>query len=141
VGAFFGVLVGISAVLVASALGSVGSGDWLTYGADNQRTGFNPAEKALDPSTVGSIRQIWSTSLGATILTQPLVAAVVLPHRQQPVDLVFAATERGRVVAMDADNGRVVWSRQLGYQHVGFCGDLPNHDFGITGTPVIDRDR
>ena len=141
-GALLGVVIGISATVVAPAHGSVRSVDWATYGADNQRSGFNPAENALDPFTVGSIRQIWSTGLGATILTQPLVASsVVLPHRRRSVDLVFAATERGRVAAMDADTGRVVWSRQLGYQHVAFCGDLPNHDFGITGTPVIDRER
>ena len=137
-----GVVIGILATLVAPALGSVRSVDWATYGADNQRSGFNPAENALDPSTVSSIRRIWSTRLGAAILTQPVVASgVALEHPRRSVDLVFAATEQGRVAAMDADTGRLVWSRRLGYQHVPFCGDLPHHDFGITGTPVIDRGR
>ncbi len=116
--------------------------DWDTYGADNQRSGFNPSEDALEPSTVGLIRRIWSTELGAAILTQPVVASgVLLKHQRRPVDLIFAATERGRMAAMDAETGRIVWSRWLGYQHVPFCGDLPGHDFGITGTPVIDRSR
>ncbi len=116
--------------------------DWGTYGLNNQRTGFDPAAGGLSPSTVKSIRLIWSTRLGAPIITQPLVASgVALRHPQGRVDLLFAATERGRIVAIDAHTGRVTWSRQLGYQHVSFCGDLPNHDFGISGTPVIDRAR
>ena len=70
-----GVVVGIAATLVAPALGSERSVDWSTYGMNNQRTGFNPAGNGLGPSVVGSIRQIWSTRLGATILTQPVVAS------------------------------------------------------------------
>jgi outer membrane protein assembly factor BamB len=142
VGGLLGVVVGISATLVAPALGSDRSVDWATYGMDNQRTGFNPAENGLGPSAVSSIRQIWSTRLGATILTQPIVASgVVVQHPRRSVDLIYAATEHGLFAAMDANTGRVVWSRRLGYRHVSFCGDLPNHDFGITGTPVIDHSR
>jgi hypothetical protein len=116
--------------------------DWATYGLDNQRTGFNPAENELGPSAVGSIRQIWSTRLGATILTQPVVASgVVLRHPWRSRDLIYAATEHGLFAAMDANTGHVVWSRRLGFQHVSFCGDLPDNDFGITGTAVIDHSR
>ncbi len=57
------------------------------------------------------------------------------------MDLVYAATEHGLFAAMDANTGRVVWSRRLGFQHVSFCGDLPDNDFGITGTAVIDHGR
>ena len=139
-GGLLGVVVGIAATLVAPALGSDRSVDWSTYGMNNQRTGFNPTENGLGPSVVGSIRQIWSTRLGATILTQPVVASgVVVRHPRRSVDLVYAATEHGVFAAMDANTGRVVWSRRLGFQHVSFCGDLPDHDFGITGTPVIDH--
>lgn len=132
----------ISATLIAPAHVSARSVDWATYGFNDQRTGFNPAEHGLGPSAVKSIRPIWSTRLGAPILTQPVVASrVVLRNRGRRVDLVYAATEHGRMAAMDANTGRVVWSRRLGYHHVSFCGDLPHRDFGITGTPVIDRGR
>jgi outer membrane protein assembly factor BamB len=145
VGRVLGVVVGISAALVAPALGSIRSVDWPTYGFDNQRTGFNPAENALGPSAVKSIRLLWSAPLGTAILTQPVVASGVIlrhrRHRRRLVDLVYVATEHGRFAAINADTGRVVWSRGLRYLNVSFCGDLPNGEFGITGTPVIDRAR
>jgi outer membrane protein assembly factor BamB len=135
-----GIVVGISAALLGPALGSARSADWDTYGLNNQRTGFNPAADGVGRSAVKSIHLIWSTRLGAPIITQPVVASgVVVRHPRRLVDLVYAATEHGRIAAIDADTGRVVWSRRLGYQHVSFCGDLPAHNFGISGTPVIDR--
>jgi len=51
-------------------------------------------------------------------------------------DLVIAATDTGRVAAVDAATGKKVWERRLGYLHSS-CGDLPY--YGITGTPTIDR--
>ncbi len=142
-GGLLGIVVCIVALSApAPALGAARSMDWDTYAFNNQRTGFNRLETGLGPSAVRSMRLVWSTGLGAPILTQPVVASrVVLKHPRRVVDLVFAATERGRIAAMNADTGRVVWSRSLRYQHVSFCGDLPNNNFGITGTPVIDRAR
>lgn len=137
-----GVVVGISTMLLAPALSSARSGDWDTYGVNNQRTGFNPAADGISPSAVKSLRLIWSTELGAAIITQPVAASgVALPDARGLVDLVYAATEHGRIAALEAHTGRVVWSRRLGYRHVSFCADLPNDDFGISGTPVIDRER
>ena len=134
--------IGICATAATPAVGLTRTVDWATYAADNQRTGFNPTENALGPTAVKAIHQIWSTRLGAPILTQPVVATrVTLRHSRRRVDLIYAATEHGRVAAMDAETGRAVWTRELGYNHVSFCGDLPNHDFGITGTAVIDRGR
>ncbi|HUO69281.1 MAG TPA: PQQ-binding-like beta-propeller repeat protein [Solirubrobacteraceae bacterium] len=133
---------GICATVAVPAVGLTRTVDWDTYGVDNQRTGFNPAENALGPPAVKAIHQIWSTPLGAPILAQPVVATRVnLHHPRRVVDLIYAATEHGRIAAMDAETGRVVWSRELGYNYVSFCGDLPNHAFGITGTAVIDRGR
>ena len=135
------VVIGVCAT-AAPAVGLTRTVDWDTYAADNQRTGFNPTENALGPTAVKAIRQIWFRGLGAPILTQPVVASgVTVRHPRRVVDLIYAATEHGRIAAMDAETGRVVWSRQLGYQYVSFCGDLPNNDFGITGTAVIDRGR
>jgi outer membrane protein assembly factor BamB len=132
---------GSTAAVVARAPRAAQSVDWDTYGVNSQRTGFNRAENQLDPSAVNSIRNLWHTKLGAPIITQPVVASgVVLEHPRRVVNLVYAATEHGRVAAMDADTGRVVWSRRLKYQK-SFCGELPNNDYGISGTPVIDRAR
>ena len=141
-GGLLGIVVGICATVGTPAVASTTTVDWDTYAADNQRTGFNPTENALGPRAVKGIHQIWSQRLGAPILTQPLVATrVTLRRPRRRVDLIYAATEHGRFAAMDAETGRVVWRRELGFNHVSFCSDLPNHDFGITGTAVIDRGR
>jgi outer membrane protein assembly factor BamB len=142
-GRLLGVVVAVCATLATPAVGLAKSIDWDQYAVDSQRTGFNPAESTLSPSAVKTIHLLWSTRLGAPILTQPVVAArvTVRRHPRRVVDLVYAGTEHGRMAAMDADTGRGVWTRELGYNHVSFCGDLPNHDFGITGTAVIDRGR
>jgi len=143
-GVFVGICatIGICATVAAPAVGLTRTVDWDTYAANNQRTGFNPTENALSPTAVKAIHQIWSTRLGAPILTQPVVATrVTLRRPRRVVDLIYAATEHGRVAAMDADTGRVVWSRELGYNFVSFCSDLPGDDFGISGTAVIDRSR
>ena len=137
-----GVVIVACATLVLPAVGLAKTVDWDTYGADNQRTGFNPAENQLGTTTVNGIHQIWATQLGAPILTQPVVATRVRVHHARRVeDLIYAGTEHGRFAAMDANTGRIVWTRELGYNFVSFCGDLPNRDFGITGTAVIDRGR
>jgi outer membrane protein assembly factor BamB len=141
-GGLLGILIGMCATVAAPAVALTRTVDWDTYAADNQRTGFNPTENALGGAAVKAIHQIWSTGLGAPILTQPVVATrVTLQHPRRRVDLIYAATEHGRIAAMNAETGRRVWSRELGYNFVSFCGDLPNHDFGITGTAVIDRGR
>ena len=108
-----------------------------TSGRGSTRTRTRSAQR---PSK--RIHQIWSQRLGAPILTQPVVATrVTLQHPRRRVDLIYAATEHGLVAAMDAETGRAVWTRELGFNFVSFCGDLPHNHFGITGTAVIDRGR
>ena len=66
---------------------------------------------------------------------------MTLNQPRRKVDLIYAASENGLFAAMDAETGRVVWTRQLGSNFVSFCGDLPHNQFGVTGTAVIDRGR
>jgi len=55
-----------------------------------------------------------------------------------PAVLVYAGTEHGELVALNAANGEVVWRDRLGFIRTT-CYDLPDHVAGISGTPVIDR--
>lgn len=56
--------------------------------------------------------------------------------------LLIAATENNIVYALNADTGKVIWQRELG-KPVPLsalpCGDI--NPLGITGTPVIDKQR
>ena len=37
--------------------------EWLTWGYDQERTGWNRAETSLRPKNVGKLKQLWSTQL------------------------------------------------------------------------------
>src|SRR5690349_6812334 len=37
--------------------------EWLTWGYDQERTGWNRAETTLNPGNVGGLKQLWSTQL------------------------------------------------------------------------------
>ncbi len=87
--------------------------------------------------------EVWSANIGGLMNTQPLYArAVQIRSAGSPggfvyEDLVIAATDKGRVAAVDAITGAKVWETKVGYIHLGSCQDLPY--YGVTGTPAVDR--
>ena len=134
-------LVGV--LLFASLLGlpatAAATPDWSTYAFSPTRAGINTAEHTLTRANVHSLHQRWETSLGeeGAIETQPLVAFGVHLPGGATRDVVYAATSRGRIAAVDANDGKQIWSRHFGWIHDNQC----NFDYGIQGTPVIDRNR
>jgi outer membrane protein assembly factor BamB len=142
-GVLLSLLLGTSAAVAASPVSTTPPRiDWDTYGFDLARNGFNPNESQLRPGNVDRLHLAWSVKIGGLMNTQPLYAASVLVPKRGAVggvvskDLVIAATDTGRVAAVDAATGKKVWERRLGYRDDS-CGDLPH--YGITGTPTIDR--
>jgi hypothetical protein len=134
---FVGGLAVSFALLLPGAAGA--APDWSTYGFAPTRTAINPAEHALTRSNAGSLHQRWEADLGSdgNITTQPLVASGLHLPGDTTRDVVYAATSRGYIAAFDADDGKRIWSRTFGWIHDDPC----NSDFGITGTPVLDRNR
>jgi outer membrane protein assembly factor BamB len=119
--------------------------DWLTYGYDQQRTGWNRSESALSKKTVGKLRPLWNTQIAATppalvlsTLTAPIVAAgVSTPDGTK--DLVFSISSEDKLTALDADTGKIVWQK-------AFPNTLkPPHPMVIScsnteqATPTIDK--
>jgi outer membrane protein assembly factor BamB len=49
-------------------------GDWAAYLNNPGHSSFNGFETAINPSTAGSLKQLWSISEGSIISTQPVVA-------------------------------------------------------------------
>ena len=45
--------------------------DWPMYGFNLQRTGENPFETIITPSTVAGLHLLWSFDLGAVTITHP----------------------------------------------------------------------
>ena len=71
-----------------------GRSDWITFGYDIQRTGWNRAERALSPGTVGQMRRVWKTVLPN--------AAHVLAGLSAP--LVATTTARELVIIAGSDD-------------------------------------
>jgi polyvinyl alcohol dehydrogenase (cytochrome) len=116
----------IFAVIVVTASGASAADTWPVYHGNATRTGNDTSEPALTP-----LHTAWTAALDGKVYAQPVVFA----------GRVFATTENNTVYALDAHDGRVLWSRHLGramtnvHAQVG-CGNID--PLGITSTPVID---
>src|SRR5690349_16962587 len=78
----------------ASATGKATGNDWLTYGWDLERIGWNPTETILTPSTVPNLKLKWSFDLGAVTIMQPVLASGVVVNGN-PIDVVYIGSEHG----------------------------------------------
>jgi outer membrane protein assembly factor BamB len=123
---------------VALAITSLsGAADWPRYGGDDQLTNDVSAARAggLSSETAARIVERWSAPLGGRFVASPLYAEDVSIGGQFE-DLVYAATGTGAVVALRADDGTVLWKRDVSGT-VTTCGST----YGISSTPVLDRTR
>jgi glucose dehydrogenase len=111
--------------------------DWLMYGFNLQRTGENPFESILTPSTVAGLQELWSYDLGAVTIMQPVLATGVIVNGS-PKDLVYMGAEHGDLYAIDVASGTMVWHQNLGSQQTS-CHDMPDGVFGVSGSPFLDR--
>src|ERR1700730_18534581 len=117
-------LLAVGALVAAPAEVASDSG-WSAYHHDGQRTGVDPTQ-----GTAASVSVGWtSPALDGKVYAEPLVDN---GH-------VIVATEGNTVYSLNAGDGTIAWSQNLGPPVVptGFpCGDID--PIGITGTPVID---
>ncbi len=121
--------------------------DWLTWGYDQQRTGWNRGETTLSKDNVSKLTLKWSTRLSTpptnvalSTLTAPLVMEKVKTIHGLK-NLVFLLGADDTVFALDADSGKLIWKKSftnhLSPLHPGtwLCSNTAND------TPVIDRQR
>ena len=89
----------LTALSVPAALAQ---GDWPIYGGDPGSTRYS-ALSQITPANVATLKQAWSWDSGesaASFQTSPLVIGHVM----------YVSTPRQRVVALDADTGKEIWS-------------------------------
>jgi len=122
--------------------------EWLTWGYDQERTGWNRAETTLSPKNVKGLKQLWSTQLNIPVdkyvlstMTAPVLVAGV-QTAQGPKDLLFIHGANDALFAVDANSGQQVWSKSFTNPHKStapvrdwLCPKTPN------ATPTIDKAR
>jgi outer membrane protein assembly factor BamB len=109
--------------------------DWSMWGYDVQRTGHNPNETVLSPSTVPGLHALWTFPFAAKSDNSPVLASAV-DVDGTATDMIYAGDRTGEFYGVNATTGQQVWSRDLGDPHVA-CGGL----LGVTDTALIDRSR
>lgn len=134
----------LSFLLIVSGA-SAQTGQWTTYGHDQQRSGFADDEHAFTPSNVSSLGMEWKTvvpnePLFLTGLTAPLVVRGVKTAAGDK-NLVIVAASSDHIFALDADSGDLVWKSD-------FSENEPRPQDGgwlcpysLNATPVIDAPR
>jgi cyclophilin family peptidyl-prolyl cis-trans isomerase/outer membrane protein assembly factor BamB len=121
-----------------SAPAPAGHSDWLTFGYDSQRTGWNRAERTLSPASVGRLRREWKTVLPNTAhVLAGLAAPLVVTTADR--ELVIVGGSDDHVFALDAATGERVWqadftsTAQPDAPADWLC---PN---ALNATPVVDK--
>jgi outer membrane protein assembly factor BamB len=89
-------------------------------------------------ATAGRLRLAYRRPIGGVADAQPLEISAAAGGAAR--DLYVAASESGRVTAVAAATGAVLWRTELGVTHTT-CPQLPGGTFGITGSPTYDAVR
>jgi len=122
--------------------------DWLTYGYDPERSGWDRAETKISKATAPHLQLLWKVQTDTVpvpvnryeTLTDIVVADKV-PTANGPKKIVFVGSHDNTVYAIDADKGAVLWKRSYPNNEtppVAATGNCPNN---MNATPVIDRPK
>ena len=95
----------VSLVVVTVGLAAeTSSGDWPQFHYAADRSGFNHSEAVLDSSNVSQLGVGWRTTISEAPVTPPVVAG----------GKVFVGSNDGKVYALDAATGAILWSGATG---------------------------
>src|SRR6266568_3236237 len=93
--------------------------DWLTWGGDQQRTGWAKSETILSKDNVSNLEIKWTAQLDTvpkfevlSTLTAPIVVEGVRTP-QGAKDLVFVVGSEDTVYSIDAATGKVFWKKRF----------------------------
>lgn len=87
------------------------SGDWARFGFDPARSEVNPENSPITPSTVNSLHRLWHTDLPGVADSSPILLHG-LSFSDKTRDALYVTTREGELVAIDAADGTILWSRQ-----------------------------
>ena len=119
--------------------------DWLTWGYDQQRTGWNRGETTLDKKNVSKLKLLWSTKVSTppintalTTLTSPIVVSGVATTGGSK-DMVYVVGIDDTVFGLDAASGAVVWQKTFTNPNTALRKSTVNCGNTEQATPVADK--
>jgi PQQ-like domain len=89
-----------------------GNVDWPIFGFDSARSSVNLLETALDPQTVGGLHRMWSIALSGVADSSPVYLHGLRLANGSTADVLYLTTRDGRLVAVNASSGQILWSVQ-----------------------------
>jgi glucose dehydrogenase len=90
------------ALTAMAAPTALAQGDWPIYGGDGGNTRYSPLTQ-ITPTNVSTLKQAWTWDSGESASSFQ-VTPLVIGHA------MYVSTPRQRVVALDADTGKEIWS-------------------------------
>lgn len=128
--------------LLLCSLG-LAAADWLTFGGDPSRSGWQKDEETLNVSNVKDLKIEWQLKLD----NQPKeMYSLTVPVSMNPVitprgfkELLFVAGTSDELFAIDADSGKIFWKKK--FTVVGESKQKPHWlcPVALNATPVIDK--
>lgn len=129
--------------LIASSCAHLGAADWLTFGGDPQRSGWQKRESSITTQNVKDLQLLWKMKFenkqkGMYSIFEPLIVGSVITNRGFK-EMAIVAGSSDNVWAIDADLGKLLWQKQFTY-----TSETPaakNSSWlcpgGLTAVPVI----
>ncbi len=115
--------------------------DWPQFNFDPQHSGNNTEEAVLGASNVASLQLLFRVKLPAVADGSPAYLSGVSTS-EGVKDLLFMTTKDGRILAVDAHSGAIVWSHQYGPNGCLVNNNLDrNEACYTTSSPAIDPNR
>lgn len=124
-----------------ACLAQYSRGQYVSFGADAQRTHWNKSETELTPDTVKNLKLEWSIKLDNAPkalhgLTAPIARSWVYTARGMR-DLVIVGGSSDKVWAIDADTGKIYWEKTLTIQGTPQRSSTWLCPNGMTATPML----
>jgi putative pyrroloquinoline-quinone binding quinoprotein len=111
--------------------------DWPQFNFDSRHSGNNTLERTISSGTVSKLHRLYRVTLPSIADGAPAFLSAVSTISGTR-DLLFVTTKAGHIIALDADTGLQVWSRQHGPNG---CISSNGGTCYTTSSPAIDPNR
>jgi outer membrane protein assembly factor BamB len=136
-------LFGMVCMVGATAIAQPRPANWPTYGGDAQRSGWEKADARISKDTVKDLQLLWKMKLenqpkGLRPLLPPLILGNLISYRGFK-ELAFVAANSDIVYAIDADLGKLFWTKHLEYASLDPPVTVSSSTCpgGLTATPTM----